>query len=242
MMAEILIIEDDEGMAETLQINLRHHGHQPRWARSVEAAQALLAHPDGGNIAMLLLDWMLPGKDGLSYTQMIRRATAMAHLPILMLTAKSSETDRVMGLEAGADDYLCKPFSMKELNARITALLRRVQPTLQDGALEAETTPLIVVGKLVINACTRKASLAQEVLTLTELEFRLLAYLAQFPRVHSRSALLDQVWGREKSVDLRTVDVTIKRLRQAMTEVRSASTVTIETVRGVGYRLVNLPS
>ena len=174
----------------------------------------------------MLLDWMLPGDSGVMLAKRWRADERTRQVPIIMLTARSEEMDRVAGLDAGADDYLSKPFSTKELLARIRAVLRRRLPE--------QSSAVITLGELTLDGGTHRISHAGHPLKLGPTEFKLLQYLMHHPeRVHSRSQLLDKVWGDHVFIEERTVDVHVKRLREAMGEAAAM----LETVRGAGYRL-----
>lgn len=219
----VLIVEDEAAIAELIAVNLRHNGFQPIWAMDGETAQRELdaVLPD-----VILLDWMLPGVSGLSLAKRWRSDPRTKSVPLLMLTARSDEADRVNGLDAGADDYISKPFSTKELLARIRAVLRRRAPEQMGG--------VVTVGDLVLDASTYRVTLNQQPLKLGPTEFKLLHYFMQHPeRVHSRAQLLDKVWGDHVFIEERTVDVHVKRLREAL----GPGGAMIETVRGAGYRL-----
>ena len=219
----VLIVEDEAAIAELIAVNLRHNGFQPIWAMDGETAQRELdaVLPD-----VILLDWMLPGVSGLSLAKRWRGDPRTKSVPLLMLTARSDEADRVNGLDAGADDYISKPFSTKELLARIRAVLRRRAPEQMGG--------VVTVGDLVLDASTYRVTLNQQPLKLGPTEFKLLHYFMQHPeRVHSRAQLLDKVWGDHVFIEERTVDVHVKRLREAL----GPGGAMIETVRGAGYRL-----
>jgi len=224
-MARILVVEDEPAIAELISLNLRHDGHAVRVAASsaeaVEQVQASL--PD-----LVVLDWMLPGVSGLSLARQWRSETRTKELPIVMLTARSEDRDVVQGLDAGADDYLSKPFSNSQLLARIRAVLRRRAP-------ESLETP-VQEGRLRLDPATMRVSCEDEELRIGPTEFRLLRFLMTYPeRVHSRSQLLDRVWGDHVFIEERTVDVHVKRLRDALAP--SGCAALIETVRGAGYRL-----
>jgi len=219
----VLIVEDEPAIAELIAVNLRHNGFQPIWAEDGVSAQRELdaVLPD-----VILLDWMLPGTSGLALARKWRADARTKPVPILMLTARGDEPDKVAGLDAGADDYITKPFSTQELLARIRAVLRRRAPEqLQDQ---------VSAGALVLDAAAHRVSYNSEPLKLGPTEFKLLHYFMKHPeRVHSRSQLLDKVWGDHVFIEERTVDVHVKRLREALGEASSL----VETVRGAGYRL-----
>jgi len=177
---------------------------------------------------LVVLDWMLPGQSGLALARQWRSVSRTKELPIIMLTARAEETDKVSGVDAGADDYLTKPFSTNELLARIRAVLRRKAPEALDAVVE--------VGTLSMDPSTRRVSREGAEIKLGPTEFRLLHFFMTHPeRVHSRSQLLDRVWGDHVFIEERTVDVHVKRLREALDKVQCARM--IETVRGAGYRL-----
>ena len=228
-MSSVLVVEDESAIAELIAINLRHAGFEVNVAVDAEAAQRQVDRmlPD-----LVLVDWMLPGQSGLQLARRWRADARTRELPIIMLTARADESDKIAGLDAGADDYLTKPFSTKELLARIRAVLRRKAPEALDTAVE--------VRGLRLDPATRRVSRqldgeAREI-RLGPTEFRLLHFLmTHTERVHSRAQLLDRVWGDHVFIEERTVDVHVKRLREALTPVQCAGL--IETVRGAGYRL-----
>ena len=220
----ILIVEDEPAIAELIAVNLRHNGFRPIWAMDSATAQRELdaVLPD-----VILLDWMLPGESGLVLAKRWRSSPRTKDIPIIMLTARGDEMDRVAGLDAGADDYIAKPFSTKELLARIRAVLRRRAPEQVGG--------VISIGALSLDASTYRVSFNEQMLKLGPTEFKLLHYLmSHAERVHSRSQLLDKVWGDHVFIEERTVDVHVKRLREAL---GTTAGQMIETVRGAGYRL-----
>ena len=220
----ILIVEDEPAIAELIAVNLRHNGFQPIWAMDGETAQRELDDvlPD-----VILLDWMLPGESGLTLARKWRATARTKTVPILMLTARGDEPDRVAGLDAGADDYIVKPFSTKELLARVRAVLRRRAPEEIGGTL--------TIGGLSLDAGTYRVTFNTQLLKLGPTEFKLLHYfMSHAERVHSRSQLLDKVWGDHVFIEERTVDVHVKRLREAL---GVQAGLMIETVRGAGYRL-----
>jgi two-component system, OmpR family, phosphate regulon response regulator PhoB len=219
----VLIVEDEPAIAELVSVNLRHNGFQPVWAEDGVAAQRELdaVLPD-----VILLDWMLPGQSGLALARKWRGEGRTKGVPILMLTARGDEPDKVAGLDAGADDYITKPFSTQELLARIRAVLRRRAPE-QSG-------DSVAIGELVLDAAAHRLTWRGGALKIGPTEFKLLHYLMRHPeRVHSRSLLLDKVWGDHVFIEERTVDVHVKRLREAL----GGAGAMIETVRGAGYRL-----
>ena len=224
----ILIVEDESAIAELISVNLRHNGFQPVWAMDAESAQRELDEvlPD-----VILLDWMLPGESGLTLARRWRAATRTKAVPILMLTARGDEADRVAGLDAGVDDYIVKPFSPRELLARIRAVLRRRVPESAGG--------LVKVAELQLDADTYRVSWQDKPLKVGPTEFKLLQYLMRHPeRVHTRGMLLDKIWGDHVYIEERTVDVHVKRLRESLGEAGSM----VETVRGAGYRLTASPA
>jgi two-component system phosphate regulon response regulator PhoB len=224
MPANILIIEDEPAIQELLTLNITQAGHNPIRALSVEQAQQLMREtmPD-----LILLDWMLPGMSGIEFARRLKSDEYSKNIPIIMLTARSEEIDKIRGLDVGADDYVTKPFSPRELNARIKAVLRRRAPQMTDDPIES--------GTLRLDPVTHRVTGNGIQLDLGPTEFRLLHYLMSNPeRVHSRSQVLDRVWGDRVFVEDRTVDVHIRRLRQALTA--SGHEELIQTVRGVGYR------
>lgn len=219
---QVLIVEDEASIAELIAVNLRHNGFQPIWAEDGITAQRELdaVLPD-----VILLDWMLPGQSGLTLARKWRADPRTKAVPILMLTARGDEPDKVAGLDAGADDYITKPFSTQELLARIRAVLRRRAPEQAGEAVE--------LGLLRLDAATHRVSLQGQMLKVGPTEFKLLHYLMRHAeRVHSRAQLLDKVWGDHVFIEERTVDVHVKRLRESL----GAAGVMIETVRGAGYR------
>ncbi|MDD2919562.1 phosphate regulon transcriptional regulator PhoB [Rhodoferax sp.] len=219
----VLIVEDEPAIAELISVNLRHNGFRPIWAMDSTSAQAELDNtlPD-----VILLDWMLPGESGLALARRWRAHPRTKAIPIIMLTARGDEVDRVAGLDAGADDYIAKPFSTKELLARMRAVLRRRAPERDAG--------VVTLGELSLDAATYRVTYQGQLLKLGPTEFKLLHYLmSHAERVHSRSQLLDKVWGDHVFIEERTVDVHVKRLREALGEAGQL----VETVRGAGYRL-----
>jgi len=228
-MSLVLVVEDEAAIAELIAINLRHAGFEVTIAGDADAAQAAVDRvlPD-----LVLLDWMLPGQSGLQLARLWRADARTRELPLIMLTARAEEPDKITGLDAGADDYLTKPFSPKELMARIRALLRRKAPEALDAAVEVRGLRLDPATRRV----TRRVGNELRELKLGPTEFRLLHFLmTHHERVHSRAQLLDRVWGDHVFIEERTVDVHVKRLREALSPADCAAL--IETVRGAGYRL-----
>ena len=223
----VLIVEDESAIAELIAVNLRHNGFTPTWAMDSASAQRELdaVLPD-----VILLYWMLPGESGLTLARRWRADKRTKAVPIIMLTARGDEADRVAGLDAGADDYIAKPFSTKEMLARIRAVLRRRAPEQVGG--------IVALGALSLDSSTYRVAFEGQTLKLGPTEFKLLQYLmTHSERVHSRSQLLDKVWGDHVFIEERTVDVHVKRLREALGD---AGTM-VETVRGAGYRLTHQP-
>ena len=226
MAAKILIIEDEEAVREMLRFTLKNNGFEILEAEDSNSALDILKK---NNINLILLDWMLPGKEGIEIARNIRTSGDTKDIPIIMLTAKSDESDKILGLESGADDYVTKPFSPKELIARIKALLRRTAPQ--------KDMKIVKYGNITLNPMTYKVTDAESNIALGPTEFKLLHFFMTHPeRVYSRSQLLDLVWGRNIYVEERTVDVHILRLRKSLS---SDSSKYIQTVRGAGYRMSN---
>ena len=225
MSARVLVVEDEPHIQELIAVNLEHSGYRVVRTSSAEQADAAIRAelPD-----VVVLDWMLPGESGLSFARRLRSAERTRELPILILTARAMEQDKLSGLEAGADDYLTKPFSPKELAARIKAVLRRRAPHRSADSVEMQG--------LRLDPATRRVSAGERRLELSPAEFRLLHFLLTHPgRVYSRAQLLDQVWGDHVYIEERTVDVHIRRLRKALEP--SGHDGLIDTVRGAGYAL-----
>lgn len=235
MSQHILVVEDEPSIAELISINLTHAGYAV--SRALQADEALLllrnAKPD-----LVILDWMMPGKSGVQFARELKSNPATQAIPILMLTAKGEEADKVLGLDAGADDYVTKPFSPKELVARVKALLRR-------HVFEVVEEKTLVLGPMQLDPIAHRLTIRisdnnSKALALGPTEFRLMQFLMANPeRVHSRTHLLDNVWGNEVYIEERTVDVHIKRLRAALAPV--ACDHFVETVRGSGYRITKNP-
>lgn len=232
----VLIVEDEPSIAELISINLTHAGFTV--ARAFQADEALLMmrsiSPD-----LIILDWMLPGKSGVQFAKELRANPSSQSLPILMLTAKGEEGDKVVGLDAGADDYVTKPFSPKELVARVKALLRRHSPAVP------EQQKVLSLGPMQLDSVSHRLTITidssgPKSVALGPTEFRLMQFLMANPeRVHSRAHLLDNIWGNEVYIEERTVDVHIKRLRASLSPYDCDRFV--ETVRGSGYRITKNP-
>ena len=221
----VLIVEDEDAQAEVLRYNFDREGFEVLLAG--DGDEAMLAaeeqQPD-----LVLLDWMLPGTSGISVCQQLRARPETRALPIIMLTARSEEGDRIRGLDSGADDYVVKPFSPSELVARVRAVLRRARPALSEERL--------ICGEIVMDLATHRVSRRGKYVHLGPTEFRLLRLFMERPyRVFTREQLLDKVWGRDIHVELRTVDVHIRRLRKALGS--HGDDDVIRTVRGTGYAL-----
>jgi two-component system phosphate regulon response regulator PhoB len=224
MNARILVVEDEPAVQELMRYTLEQAGMTAFTASSAEDALALLRDelPDA-----VLIDWMLPNKSGLVLARELRETTRTADLPLIMVTARGEEADRVKGLDQGADDYVVKPFSPRELIARIQAVLRRRAPHASDAELSA--------GGLTLNPVSHEVKLSGKTIDLGPTEFRLLHFLLAHPgRVYTRTQLLDQVWGDHVFIEERTVDVHIRRLRVAL---GNDGENLVKTVRGSGYKL-----
>ena len=235
MTHRILIVEDEPSIAELIAINLTHAGYEVERALQTDLALNMMRDQLP---SLLILDWMLPGKSGVQFAKELRSNERTRSLPILMLTAKSDESDKVLGLDSGADDYVTKPFSPKELVARVKAILRRQSPLEDSGPL--------AVGPLRMDPLSHRVTavwpnVEPQSIPLGPTEYRLLQFLMSNPeRVHSRTNLLDKVWGNEVYIEERTVDVHIKRLRAALSPTDCDRY--IETVRGSGYRITKMPT
>ncbi len=224
-LAKLLLVEDDPALSELLQYRFEKEGYKVRTTPDGDDALVLASEevPD-----LVILDWMIEGTSGLEVCRRLRRDKATAHVPIIMLTAREDEDDRVRGLEIGADDYLTKPFSPRELLARVSAVMRRIRPALAGEMIEA--------GDLKLDPVAHRVERLGTVLHLGPTEYRLLKFFMESPRrVFSRNQLLDGVWGTDSDIELRTVDVHIRRLRKAI-EIDGA-TDPVRTVRSAGYAL-----
>ena len=225
MQPHVLVVEDEDALAELLQYNLKKEGFRVSMAADGEEAMMLVEErqPD-----VVLLDWMLPKVSGIEVCRRLRGRQETRNLPIIMLTARGEEADRIRGLDTGADDYIVKPFLMKELFARVRAVLRRIRPGLAEDK--------VVVGDISIDRVAHRVTRSEIEIHLGPTEFRLLDYLMQHPgRVFSREQLLDAVWGSDVYVEARTVDVHVGRLRKALNKAGDGDP--IRTVRSAGYAL-----
>jgi two-component system phosphate regulon response regulator PhoB len=226
---QILVVEDERPIREMIAFGLRRAGFEVREAADARSGRAELANklPD-----LLLVDWMLPDTSGLEFTRALKRDRETRELPVIMLTARAEEGDKVAGLEGGADDYITKPFSPRELLARINAVLRR--------ALPAEGSERIDIEGLVLDQSSQRVSAGERTVALGPTEYRMLAFFMAHPeRVYTREQLLDRVWGGNVYVEERTIDVHIRRLRKALEEFGYDRL--IQTVRGSGYRFSARP-
>ena len=223
----ILVVEDEDALSTLLQYNLDKEGYDVVVAADGEEALTLVSErlPD-----IIILDWMLPKISGIEVCRRLRQRSESRNVPIIMLTARGEESDRIRGLDTGADDYIVKPFAMSELSARIRAVLRRIRPGLAEDRVH--------IGDLTIDRVAHRVKRAGKEIHLGPTEFRLLDYLMQHPgRVFSREQLLDAVWGSDVYVEARTVDVHVGRLRKALNK-EEAMVDPIRTVRSAGYSLV----
>ena len=226
MTPHILVVEDEDALSTLLQYNLDKEGYEVAVAADGEEALTLVSErlPD-----IIILDWMLPKISGIEVCRRLRQRAESRNVPIIMLTARGEESDRIRGLDTGADDYIVKPFAMSELSARIRAVLRRIRPGLAEDRVH--------IGDLTIDRVAHRVKRAGKEIHLGPTEFRLLDYLMQHPgRVFSREQLLDAVWGSDVYVEARTVDVHVGRLRKALNK-EEAMVDPIRTVRSAGYSL-----
>ena len=225
MKPSVMIVEDEEALSTMLHYNLEKEGYKVTTVADGEEAALLIREeaPD-----LVLLDWMLPGLSGIELCRRLRGRSETRNLPIIMITARGEESDRIRGLDTGADDYVTKPFSMTELLARVRAVMRRIRPALSED--------LVTFGDLVIDRAAHRVRRGEREVHLGPTEYRLLDHLIQHPgRVFSREQLLDAVWGSEVYVEARTVDVHVGRLRKALVE--KGERDPIRTVRSAGYSL-----
>jgi len=219
----VLVVEDEVAIRDMLIFNLGRSGYDVLAAADGNEAKVMIAN---GQPDVILMDWMLSGVSGLELTRQLKRDSATRDIPIIMVTARALEDDRVAGLDSGADDYITKPFSPRELEARIKAVLRRSAPADDE---------VISVGQLKLDKGSHRVTFGEDEISLAPTEFRLLEFFMNHPdRVYSRSRLLDRIWGASVYVEERTVDVHIRRLRKALTE--CGYDRLIQTVRGAGYR------
>jgi len=224
MATQILVVEDEAAVREMILFVLEQSGYEVVGAQSVDEARECLANrpPD-----LILMDWMLPGTSGVEYTRELKQDPVTRDIPVIMLTARGEEDDKVRGLECGAEDYVTKPFSPKELAARIKVILRRVAPHATEEAVEA--------GEMRLDPVSYRVTMGDRPIELGPTEFKLLHFFMTHPeKVYSRSRLLDKVWGTNVYIEERTVDVHIRRLRQALEPFQMDGL--IQTVRGAGYR------
>jgi len=230
MAGQILIVDDEPGIRQMLSFTLAGDGYACTEAGDIEEAHNAIQvrRPD-----LILLDWMLPGISGLDFARRLKRDSRTADIPVIMLTAKGEESEKIKGLDSGADDYITKPFSTRELLARVRALLRRTRTP--------EEAKVVTVNALKLDTQTHRAAIDDRPLELSPTEFRLLYFFLTHPeRVYSRSQLLDEVWGNEAYIEERTVDVHIRRLRKILEP--HAYDDYIQTVRSVGYRFSTQPA
>ncbi|KAF0178757.1 MAG: DNA-binding response regulator [Nitrospirae bacterium] len=231
-MQRILVVDDESDILDLISYNLRKEGFEVDTAADGTAA---LEKVRAGGYALIVLDLMLPGIHGIEFCRIVRSDRSIAALPIIMLTAKGEEVDKIVGLEVGADDYMTKPFSPRELSARVKAILRRSGSISPAPKNETEYGGVLTVGDLVIDRGEYSLVVAGKSVRLSATEFKLLLYLAERPKkIFSREHLLDAVWGTDVYVEPRTVDVHIRRLR-AKVEDDPNNPVHIKTMRGVGY-------
>jgi two-component system phosphate regulon response regulator PhoB len=224
MPSKILIVEDEQEIRDMIAVNLQRAGYETLAAGTVAAAEAHIRNSLPG---LVLLDWMLPDTPGVSFARRLRTDQRTADIPIIMLTGRAREEEKIMGLEAGVDDYVTKPFFPRELLARVRAVMRRCRPQYTEDAVET--------AGLALDPAARRVTCAGGSIDLGDIEFRMLHFFMTHPeRVYSRAQLLDEVWGHQVFVEERTVDVHIRRLRQALEP--SGLEGLLETVRGVGYR------
>jgi two-component system, OmpR family, phosphate regulon response regulator PhoB len=224
MSARVLIVDDEPAICELVGFTLAAQGVACQMAGDVRAARRLVAD---ANPDLILLDWMLPGQSGIEFARELKREESTRDIPVIMLTARGDEPDVIAGLDAGADDYVAKPFSPRELLARVRAVLRRTAPHAGGGAVSA--------GSLSLDPDGRRVSAGGSELRMGPTEFRLLQFLMTHPeRVYSRGQLIDQVWGRNVYIEERTVDVHVRRLREALAP--AGADRHVQTVRGAGYR------
>lgn len=224
MATQILVVEDEAAVREMILFVLEQSGYEVVGAQSVDEARECLASQPP---ALILMDWMLPGTSGVEYTRELKQDPVTRDIPVIMLTARGEEDDKVRGLECGAEDYVTKPFSPKELAARIKVILRRVAPHATEEAVQA--------GEMRLDPVSYRVTMGDRPIELGPTEFKLLHFfMTHREKVYSRSRLLDKVWGTNVYIEERTVDVHIRRLRQALEPFQMDGL--IQTVRGAGYR------
>lgn len=229
MGARILVVEDEAAIQDLIALNLNQAGHDPHLASD---AQSALEHVRDSLPDLVLVDWMLPGMSGIDLVRRLRAQERTRQIPIIMLTARVEEGDKLLGLESGADDYITKPFSIRELNARIKAVLRRRAPQMTEDQVRFK--------ELTLDPSTHRINVNDTEISLGPTEFKLLHFFMTHPeRVYSRTQILDHVWGDHIFIEERTVDVHIRRLRAALEP--SGADRLLQTVRGAGYRLTALP-
>lgn len=227
--ARILVVEDEAAIQDLIALNLNQAGHDPHLASD---AQSALEHVRDSLPDLVLVDWMLPGMSGIDLVRRLRAQERTRQIPIIMLTARVEEGDKLLGLESGADDYITKPFSIRELNARIKAVLRRRAPQMTEDQVRFK--------ELTLDPSTHRINVNDTEISLGPTEFKLLHFFMTHPeRVYSRTQILDHVWGDHIFIEERTVDVHIRRLRAALEP--SGADRLLQTVRGAGYRLTALP-
>jgi two-component system phosphate regulon response regulator PhoB len=223
MVTKILVVEDEPAIQELIAFNLDKAGYSVLRAGDAETAEQMI---NAAIPALLIVDWMLPGKSGVTLIRGLRMRPATRHLPIIMMTARATEQDVVMALESGADDYIKKPFSPREMLARVRVVLRRYAPQTE--------VEIIAVGSLTLDLAKRRVTVCGANVGMTPTEFRLLHFFISHPeRVHSRNSLIDKVWGADTSINERTVDAHVGRLRSTLEA--AGYQINIETIRGVGY-------
>jgi len=234
----VLLVEDEEAIATMVKFGLKAHGYIIHHAENVDRALDILSEE---KVELILLDWMLEEVDGIEFLKTVRNHESYNTLPVIMLTARSMESDKIKGLDTGADDFVTKPFSLNELKSRIRALLRRANRASNiSGEQEVgHSHALLQNGQLTIDLEAVEIRLNEQLVTLGPLEFKVLVYFMEnLGRVYSRAQLLDSVWGQNSFVEERTVDVTIRRIRKALSEFTDQDIIV--TVRGMGYKMVKM--
>lgn len=227
MQANILIVEDEDAIARLLEYNLKQEGFATRHVDNADDALICIEEqtPD-----LIVLDWMLPTLSGVEMCKRIRERDDTSHIPIIMITARGEEADKITGLDSGADDYMVKPFSPKEMISRIHAIFRRTRPALE--------TDILTYGPITLNTSSYKVHVEDVLVHLGPTEFKLLGHFLERPgKVSTREQLLDSVWGQDVYVEIRTVDVHIRRLRKALNAAKGGTANMIKTVRSAGYMI-----